>query len=146
MRHLDEEEIDATLTEVGLGVLSVVDNDQPYGIPVSFGYADGAVSFMLQFNTDTGSRKLSALSSNPRACLTVYQHDSGPPETWRSVIVTGRLVELSPEDEGDGFFALADNAEFAPEYNVFDSPVSDLDLRFFGLEIDSISGREFCDE
>lgn len=143
MRQLDDTEIEATLTEVGLGVLSLVDGDQPYGIPVSFGYADGEVSFMLQFNTSTESRKLGALSTNPRACLTVYQHDPGPPEVWRSVVITGELFEQSPDKEGEAFFALADNAAFAPDYNVFDAPVDQLDLRFFGLDSDDVSGREY---
>lgn len=146
MRKLDEADIEATLTEVGLGVLSMVDGDQPYGIPVSFGYVDGEVSFMLQFNTDTENRKFTALSTNPRSCLTVYQHDLGPPEAWRSVIITGELFERPPDEEAKAFFALADNAAFAPDYNVFDAPVDQLDLRFFGLEIDEISGREFRDD
>lgn len=143
MRQLDDIDIENILTDVGLGVLSVIDENQPYGIPVSFGYANGEISFMLQFNTDTESRKLAALSDNPHACLTVYQHDVGPPEAWRSVVITGELFERTPDEEGEAFFSLADNAAFAPDYNVFDTPVNQLDLRFFGLSMDEVSGREF---
>lgn len=38
MRNLDTGEINDVLTRQGIGVLAMVDGEQPYAIPMSFGY------------------------------------------------------------------------------------------------------------
>ena len=144
MRQLDDTEIDETLQAVGIGTLSMVDGDQPYGIPVPFGYDDGEISFLLQSDRGAESRKLAALAENARVCLTAVD-ERQEPEVWRSVVVTGELVELPVGEEDDAVAALADNATFAPGYSVVDAPAETVDLHVFRLEPSEISGREFSD-
>ena len=143
MRELEKEEKEEVLLQNGIGVLSLVNGDQPYGIPMSFGYGNDEVSFMMQASETAESRKISILESNPNACLTVFDHDPGPPQTWRSVVIRGPIFEIDEEDEDTAFFNLADNAEFAPDFNVLGIPVDEIDLRYFGLSIEQSSGREY---
>jgi|APHM01.1.fsa_nt_gi Predicted flavin-nucleotide-binding protein len=144
MRQIDDGEVGETLQAVGIGTLSMVDGDQPYGIPVPFGYDDGEINFLLQTDRGAESRKLAALAENARVCLTVVDEEQEP-EVWRSVVVTGELIELPVDDEGDAVGALADNATFAPGYSVVDAPAENVDIHVFRLEPTEISGREFSD-
>jgi len=38
MEYLDRDEIDKMLVRRGIGTLAMVDGEQPYSIPISFGY------------------------------------------------------------------------------------------------------------
>ncbi|SDY71466.1 pyridoxamine 5'-phosphate oxidase family protein [Halopenitus persicus] len=143
MKPLEEEEIEKVLVDNGLGVLSLVEETNPYGIPMSFGYGDGMISFMMQREGGSESRKMAAFESNPSACLTVYEHKEGPPERWRSVIVTGELYEIPEDEEGEAFFNLADNAVFAPEFDVLNISPEEIDLQYIGLTTEELSGREY---
>lgn len=143
MKSLDEEEIEKVLVDNGLGVLSLVDGTDPYGIPMSFGYGNDMISFMMQREEQSESRKIAAFESNPSACLTVYDHKEGSPERWRSVIVTGELYEIPEDEEGGAFFNLADNAVFAPDFDVLNIAPEEIDLHYIGLAIEEISGREY---
>lgn len=143
MRQLDKEKIRETITTVGIGVLSMISEEEPYGIPVSFGYDDGDVSFILQTDRAAESRKLAALSINPHVCLTVVQQSQEPTEVWRSVVMTGKLIQPPLDDEKAAVDALADNGSFVPGVNVFDAPESEIDITIFQLDITEMSGREF---
>ena len=145
MRQLVEDEIEETLTAVGVGVLSMVDDEEPYGIPVSFGYDDGEISFILQSDKAAESHKLAALSAEPRVCLTVVQQERAPREVWRSVVVTGELIEPPLDREEAAIDALTDNATFVPGFNVFDAPDSDIDINIFRLDQTDLSGRGFSE-
>ncbi|MEF8783652.1 MAG: pyridoxamine 5'-phosphate oxidase family protein [Haloarculaceae archaeon] len=50
-RHSVREEVDAVLVRNGIGVLSLVDGDQPYASPMSFGYSGERVAFPMQMGT-----------------------------------------------------------------------------------------------
>jgi nitroimidazol reductase NimA-like FMN-containing flavoprotein (pyridoxamine 5'-phosphate oxidase superfamily) len=143
MKPLDEEQIEQVLVDNGLGVLSLVEETDPYGIPMSFGYGDGMISFMMQREESSESRKMAAFEANPSACLTVYEHKEGPPERWRSVLVTGELYEIPEDEEGEAFFNLADNAVFAPEFDVLNISPEEIDLQYIGLTTEDLSGREY---
>lgn len=143
MRQLGEEEIEETLTAVGFGVLSMIDEEDPYGIPVSFGYDDGDISFMLQADRAAESRKLSALSTDPTVCLTVVQQNQETTELWRSVVITGELIQPPLEKEDAAVDALTDNGTFVPGFNVLDAPDTDTDINMFQIEIADANGRAF---
>lgn len=143
MRQLDEKEIAETLTTVGIGVLSMSNEEEPYGIPVSFGYDNGDVSFILQADRAAESRKLATLSVNPRVCLTVVQQDQEPTEVWRSVVLTGELIQPPLDNEKAAVNALTDNGTFVSGFNVFDAPDTGIDIDIFQLDVTEVSGREF---
>lgn len=76
MRSLDRDEIDDVLTRQGIGVLAMVDSEQPYAIPMSFGYDANRAVFPMQWGGGYDSRKSEAIESNPNVCLTVYEQDA----------------------------------------------------------------------
>lgn len=67
------------------GVLAMVDGNQPYAVPVMYGY-DGAT---LVFINGPG-HKVELLRANPRVCLVIAEViDQG--REWRSVLVRGNV-------------------------------------------------------
>lgn len=141
MEELDREAIDEVLSINGLGTLSLVDGDQPYGIPISFGYDERHPTLVMHWGTGYGGRKSEIIQSNPRASVSVYEHEPDPPRTWRSVIVSGQLRRVPDEQTERAYQALGANAEFAPDFGVWGVPLEDVDLVLMQLEIEQLSGR-----
>ena len=84
-RELDRAEIDAFLRAGFWGVLALSVDDQPYGVPIIYGYDDDGVFYIAN---GPGS-KISMLERNPLVTLTVVEvAEQG--KQWRSVIVRGR--------------------------------------------------------
>ena len=98
MRRLERDEIDELLVRKGVGVLAMVDDGQPYAIPMSFGYDADQMVFPMQWGGGYQSRKNQALDSNPHVCLTVYEQDTDEEATWRSVVVTGEIYEIDADE------------------------------------------------
>jgi len=84
-KALDRAEIDALLQRNCWGVLALSVNDEPYGVPVIYGY-DGET---LVFANGPG-QKLAMLEQNPRVTFTVVEVEEYG-RRWRSVIVKGRV-------------------------------------------------------
>jgi len=143
MRHLDRDEIDQMLIRRGIGVLAMVEDRQPYAIPMSFGYDADQMIFPMQWGGGYESRKSQAIDSNPNVCLTVYEQDSDDEAIWRSIVITGELYEI-PDDENERAYAsLAANAEFPADFGVWGIPFEDVEFRLFGLSTKNCTGREF---
>jgi nitroimidazol reductase NimA-like FMN-containing flavoprotein (pyridoxamine 5'-phosphate oxidase superfamily) len=147
MNDLSREQIDEVLTRNGVGVLSMVDGEQPYGIPMSFGYDGESLTFAMQFGTGYGGRKTKAVKSNNNVSLTVYEtvERANPdvPVKWRSVIITGELTEVEEADRDEAFAALAANADFAPDLTVWGVPFDEVELALYTLDPEEITGRGF---
>ena len=131
MGELEPGEIDETLTRNGVGTLALVDGDQPYAVPMSFGY-DG--------------RKERCVDSNPNAGFTVYEHTSESAGTWRSVVITGELYEVAGPDKERALASLAANGRFAPDLGVWGVPFGEVNLRLFGIRPEDYTGRGFSME
>ena len=82
IESLDLDECRAILRRHRLCVLSVVDGDEPYAVPLFYGF-DGTT---LHLGLAEG-RKTRALDGNPRLCLTVTEVGAG--DAWASVQVVG---------------------------------------------------------
>lgn len=146
MRRLDRAKIDEMLIRQGVGILAMIDGEQPYAIPMSFGYdADQAV-FPMQWGGGYDGRKNQAIESNQNVCLTVYEQDTEEEAVWRSIIITGDLHEVSEEREQQAYASLAANAQFAPDLGVWGAPFEDVEFRLFGLDTTNCTGREFSTE
>jgi len=131
------------LTRQGIGVLAMVDNEQPYAIPMSFGYdADQAV-FPMQWGSGYDGRKNEVIESNPNVSLTVYEQDTEKESIWRSVVITGELYEIPDKQEQQAYASLAANAKFALDLSVWGIPFEDVEFRLFGLDTKNCTGREF---
>lgn len=107
---MTEREREEFLREQGQGVLSLASGDDAYGLPVSFGYDDGVLYFLLlRFGED--SEKLDFAAATETATFTTFEFDDE--HHWRSVLARGPL-EAVPDDETDAVDdVMFDNAQFA---------------------------------
>lgn len=101
-----------------LGILATVDGDEPYAIPMFYGFDGAAVYLGI-----SEGRKTRALDANPRLCLTVTE--VGPGESWRAVVVAGRASWVTDGEERLSAIEvlMAHNRRFTPPREV-PSPVS----------------------
>ncbi len=65
-------EAEEALRSAVVCTLSMALGNEPYAVPVSYGYADGR----LFFHGSSSGRKLSTLRENPRVCFTVVLSSS----------------------------------------------------------------------
>jgi nitroimidazol reductase NimA-like FMN-containing flavoprotein (pyridoxamine 5'-phosphate oxidase superfamily) len=108
MRRKDREitdpaEMESILCESAVCRIALAVAGEPYIIPVSFGYENGAV----YIHSATEGKKITLLRKNPRCCFEVDQYEGiiqgKNPCSWgmryRSVIGCGRAVILSDPAE-----------------------------------------------
>ena len=82
---LSESEIHELLARNCWGVLSMVSGQEPYAVPIIYGW-DGT-----QFVFANGpGRKVDVLKANPEVCLVVAEVE-GYGQNWKSVVVRGRI-------------------------------------------------------
>ena len=99
IQPLDDAAIQALLQRNSWGVLSMSVDDQPYAVPIIYGY-DGQ-----QFVFANGpGRKVESLRRNPRVCLTVTEVEPGL--KWKSVLVQGSVSWIVEDGEREAAFAL----------------------------------------
>ena len=99
-QKLEAGECEGILRSATSGVLSVVgDGGYPYGVPLSYVYADGR----LVFHSAMAGHKVDAIRANPKASFTVVERDDVLPEEYttifRSVIVFGQVRIVEDRDE-----------------------------------------------
>jgi len=118
---MDQDEIDAFLTEQGIGVLSLADGGDAYGLPMSFGYDGDRLYFILvQFGEE--STKLDFTETTETASFTTY--DFADEHDWRSVLVSGTIEPVPEADLDSVTETLQDNAQFASLFP-FGEPMTD---------------------
>jgi nitroimidazol reductase NimA-like FMN-containing flavoprotein (pyridoxamine 5'-phosphate oxidase superfamily) len=61
----DRAELEAVIADAQVCRMAMCDEDQPYVIPLSFGYAEGT----FYFHCAAAGRKLDVLGKNPKVCL-----------------------------------------------------------------------------
>lgn len=89
----DRAEMEAILSEAQVCRLALADGEEPYIVPLCFGYADNAI----WFHSAREGRKIDLIRKNPRACVEVDIAEGAIPDkrpcSWefryRSVICTG---------------------------------------------------------
>jgi nitroimidazol reductase NimA-like FMN-containing flavoprotein (pyridoxamine 5'-phosphate oxidase superfamily) len=89
---LGDTECRAVLERQRMCVVSMVDGDEPYAVPVFYGF-DGET---LYLGVAEG-RKTHALDANPRVYVVVTE--VGPGDAWKSVAVAGRARTLTEPEE-----------------------------------------------
>ena len=82
---MNRSEIDALIERNCWGVLSLVEGDRPYAVPVIYGY-DG-VAFVF---ANGPGRKVDIIDANPRVCLVITEVEEAG-KRWRSVVVKGAI-------------------------------------------------------
>jgi nitroimidazol reductase NimA-like FMN-containing flavoprotein (pyridoxamine 5'-phosphate oxidase superfamily) len=98
---LDDFEIATTIQRSWWGILSTSAGDEPYAVPVAYGW-NGEHVYIASLD----GRKIRNLMMNPHACLSIAEVESGA--AWRSVVIEGSVEWLTrPKDLARAFTALA---------------------------------------
>ncbi|WP_262177815.1 pyridoxamine 5'-phosphate oxidase family protein [Haloarcula laminariae] len=135
---MDERDIDRLLTDTGWGVLSLAQGDEPYSIPVSFGY-DGGDVFLALIQDSPENTKFEFVEDGKRARLLVTDVDGR--FDWQSIGVTGTVRALARES-GDWDHAvetLDDNAWFSTDFQRADGID---EITVWRLAVDEVRGLE----
>lgn len=133
------EEVDDFLGSRETGVLSLARGDDPYAIPVSFGYDPADRTFYMRLVSTPESEKRQFLSSSPKARLVVYDEvDTG--ESYRSVVAAGVLHEISPTEltvERIEQYGAAKR----PLFEIWGRAKRDLDILLYEFSPDELTGH-----
>jgi nitroimidazol reductase NimA-like FMN-containing flavoprotein (pyridoxamine 5'-phosphate oxidase superfamily) len=130
-------ETDALLGRHETGVLSLARDDQPYSIPISYGYDADDRTFYLRLVSTPESEKREFLSSSPAARVVVYE-EAEP--TYRSAVARGTLEEISTDEMTVEHVEQFGDAK-RPLFEVWGESKRDLRIQLYRLETDSVSGR-----
>jgi len=136
--ELDEEEIDSLLGTGGVGVISFADGDEPYSIPVSYGYDSSAGSLYIRFGFAPESQKQQFIDDGVTASLVVMAESM---DGWQSVVARGPLRKIT-EMALDSHAAESVRKVNIPFVTIYDKRASELEFELFRLEPDSITGRQ----
>jgi len=97
MERMDDEEIEQFLSMQSMGVLGLPTEDEPYLLPMSYGF-DGGSRLYFFYLVGEESRKAELSERSESASFLVYSAETA--FHWRSVVLAGTLRELS-EDESE---------------------------------------------
>jgi nitroimidazol reductase NimA-like FMN-containing flavoprotein (pyridoxamine 5'-phosphate oxidase superfamily) len=89
---LDSAECRDVLATQRLCVVAMVDGEEPYAVPVYYGF-DGETMYLGVAE----GRKTAVLDRNPRVCITVSE--PGARDSWRSVMVAGVARTITEPEE-----------------------------------------------
>lgn len=142
--ELSATETDSLLGRHETGVLALASDDEPYAIPISFGYDADDRRFFLRLVSTPESEKRAFLEAEPAARLVVYEEEEET-ATYRSVVVTGTLEAISTEDMTVERIEQYGRAK-RPLFEIWGESKRDLDIALYELDADQISGREIVIE
>lgn len=133
-------EIDEVLGRHETGVLSLARMDDPYAIPISYGYDPEKHRFYMRLVSTPESEKRKFLSSSPSVRLVVYEEDG---DTYRSVIAEGALERVTTDDMTTERIVQYGQAK-RPLFEIWGESKRDLDIQLYELDADSLSGRRIA--
>jgi hypothetical protein len=140
--ELSSAETDALLARHETGVLSLARDDEPYAVPVSYGYDADARRIYLRLVSTPDSEKRRFLVDTPRASLVVYERaDDG----YRSVVATGRLSEVEREELTVEHVEQYGDAK-RPLFEVWDEGRPELNITLYRFDPEAIGGRQIRPE
>lgn len=134
---MTDAEVDDFLSRHETGVLSLARTDEPYSIPISYGYDEDERAFYMRLVSTPNSEKREFLESSPRTRLVVYDDRE---ETYRSVIAEGVLEDIPPSELTPDQIAQYGDTK-RPLFEIWAQGKEELDIELYRLEPDSISGR-----
>jgi nitroimidazol reductase NimA-like FMN-containing flavoprotein (pyridoxamine 5'-phosphate oxidase superfamily) len=133
---LTDDSLDALLGRQQTAVLALAYGDEPYAIPVSYGYDGVEQVFYFQLVVEPDSEKRQFLGAAPQARLVVTEHRDG---VYRSAIATGRLETVFRDEL---------SVEEIHQYSDAKRPLLELwgeddDIELYELDPETLTGREF---
>jgi len=136
--ELSVQETDSFLGRRETGVLSLADGDEPYAIPVSYGYDSGERRVYLRMVSTPESEKRTFLTSNPRARLVVQEEDD--PLYW-SVVADGTLTEIHRDELTVEHIEQYGEAK-RPLFEIWGESLEDLEVQLYRLDPNELNGRK----
>jgi hypothetical protein len=133
-------EIDEVLARHETGVLSLARQDEPYAIPISYGYDPEKRRFYMRLVSTPESQKREFLSSSPDVRLVVYEEDD---QTYRSVIATGSLDRVTTDEMTTERIVQYGQAK-RPLFEIWGQSKRDLDIQLYELDAEELSGRRIA--
>jgi nitroimidazol reductase NimA-like FMN-containing flavoprotein (pyridoxamine 5'-phosphate oxidase superfamily) len=135
--EMSRAETDALLARHETGVLSLARGDEPYAIPISYGYDAETRTFFLRLVSTPESEKREFLSSSPAVRLVVSEE--AEPE-YRSVVAQGTLKEVSTDEMTVERIEQFGDAK-RPLFEIWGESKTDLRIQLYELDADDVSGR-----
>ena len=135
--EMSRAETDALLARNETGVLSLARADEPYAIPISYGYDAEAQTFYLRLVSTPESEKREFLSSSPAVRLVVSEE--AEPE-YRSVVAKGTLRQVSTDEMTVERIEQFGDAK-RPLFEIWGESKTDLRIQLYELDADEVSGR-----
>jgi nitroimidazol reductase NimA-like FMN-containing flavoprotein (pyridoxamine 5'-phosphate oxidase superfamily) len=89
---MDRLEIMNFIKESQVGVLTLVDEGKPYGVPLEHHFDGKALRFII---SPRKGRKISCIEKNPNACYVIYESRRAKPQEvsrCRSVVIEGQVT------------------------------------------------------
>jgi nitroimidazol reductase NimA-like FMN-containing flavoprotein (pyridoxamine 5'-phosphate oxidase superfamily) len=137
--EMSSAEITEFLSETETGVLALAREDEPYSIPISYGYDADSETFYMRLVSTPNSDKRQFLSSEPRARLVIY--DENDPQTrYRSVLATGTLEVIDPNSMSVEEIEQYGEAR-RPLFEIWGQGKDELGIELYRLNPDELSGR-----
>lgn len=130
-------ELDEFLGNHETGVLSLARDDEPYAIPISYGYDRDGGTFYLRLVSTPESEKRRFLSSSPRARIVVYDEKGA---TYRSTVAAGALEPVSRDELTVERIEQYGQTK-RPLFEIWAEGKPDLDIELYELSPDELSGR-----
>lgn len=135
--EMSAEETDAFLSAQETGVVSLARQNEPYAIPISYGYNASARQFYLRLVSTPVSEKRTYLESEPLARLVVYTEGD---DTYRSVLAIGTLAQIEPDE-----LSTDDIQQYGstrrPLFEIWAEQKEELNIDLYRLDPDRLSGR-----
>jgi nitroimidazol reductase NimA-like FMN-containing flavoprotein (pyridoxamine 5'-phosphate oxidase superfamily) len=135
--ELSRDDTDALVARHETGVLSLAEGDQPYAIPISYGYAPEERWFYLRLVSDADSQKEQFLASSPRAHIVIYEEDD---PIYRSVVATGPLENIPRDDLTSEHIEQYGEAK-RPLFEIWGKNWAELDVTLYRLAPTDLTGR-----
>lgn len=143
-RLLDESQASELIVNGEYGFLSLIDNGQPYGIPISYVY-DGKDS--IYFHCAPEGKKLKLIEQNPSAIFCIVGQTAVQPSkfttAYESVLISGKIQLIEDDRERmSALLLLVD--KYSPEYKEIGAKYAQGSFArtaILRLDIEHISGK-----
>ncbi|WP_181690833.1 pyridoxamine 5'-phosphate oxidase family protein [Natronomonas sp. LN261] len=135
--EMSAEETDTFLGAHETGVLSLARADEPYAIPISYGYDASDRQFYVRSVSTPDSEKNRFFSADPDARLVVYDDED---DTYRSVIAVGTLDRVDPAE-----LTVEDIQQYGsakrPLFEIWPKAKGELDIDLYRLDPEVLNGQ-----
>lgn len=132
-------EIDEFVSNRETGVLTLARDDEPYSIPISYGYDASEGTFYLRLVSTPDSEKREFLASSPETRLVIYDSADEESVYW-SVVAKGLLEELDPTELTVEHIEQYGETK-RPLFEIWGKGRDELDIKLYQFEPEDIQGR-----